>query len=155
MDQDAISQYIVDTLDGVDVVVADGNSFFFYDPGGELPVDHRFPFATLVTNDLYDQASNLDRPSVYGLNVGVSRATFTSLFGTHASPSGAGGDDDSGYDFTALDRLMPHPVYGQMFWVCVLNPSAETFESVKPLLAEAHSLAAGRHARRGWRRPRS
>jgi hypothetical protein len=155
MDHDAISQYIADTLDGVDVVVADGNSFYFYDPGRELPVDHRFPFATLVTNDLYDQASNLDRPSAYRLNVGVSRATFTSLFGTQASASGVGGDDDSGYDFTALDRLMPHPVYGQMFWVCVLSPSAETFESVKPLLAEAHSLAAGRHARRGSRRPRS
>jgi hypothetical protein len=43
---------------------------------------------------------------------------------------------------------MPHPVYGKMYWVCVLNPSAATFEAVKPLLAEAYQAAAGRHAKR-------
>ena len=34
-----------------------------------------------------------------------------------------------GHDFTALDRIMPHPVYGKMYWVCVLNPSDETFRT--------------------------
>jgi len=33
---------------------------------------------------------------------------------------------------TALDQLMPHPVYGRMFWVCVLNPSDVTFQKVQP-----------------------
>lgn len=76
--------------------------------------------------------------------IGVSRETFGKLFGHPPS-------DDSamsiGYDFAALDRLMPHPAYGRQSWVCVLNPSPETFEAVKPLLAEAHSRAATRHAR--------
>ena len=52
------------------------------------------------------------------------------------------------HDFTALDRLMPHPVYAPQSWVCVLNPSPETLETVKPLLAEAYSRAAGRPVRR-------
>ena len=43
---------------------------------------------------------------------------------------------------------MPHPVYAWMSWVCVLSPSADAFELVKPLLAEAHALAALKFARR-------
>ena len=84
MEQEAIAQYIADALDDVDIVVADGNSFIFYEPGGNTAPDHRFPFATIVANDLYDQASDLDRPGVYRLNVGVSRQTFRSLFGEAA-----------------------------------------------------------------------
>jgi hypothetical protein len=44
---------------------------------------------------------------------------------------------------------MPHPVYAPQGWVCVLNPSAETFERVKPLLREAYEIAVARVARRG------
>jgi hypothetical protein len=144
-DEAAIIQYFAAELDGVDVVEASGNRFFFYDPGGGLPVDRRFPFATLVTNDEYDQASNLSRPGVFRLNVGVSRETCRALFGDTTS------EDDAAelrYDFAALDTIMPHPVYGTMHWVCVLNPSTETFERIKPLLAEAHARAARRQAGR-------
>ncbi len=52
------------------------------------------------------------------------------------------------HDFTALDVLMPHPVYGRNHWVCVLNPSDATFEKLKPLLAEAHDTAFRRIERR-------
>ena len=135
MEQETLAQYIVDTLDGVDVVSADGNSFFFYNPRGADPPDHRFPFATIVANDLYDQASNLDRPGVYRLNLGVSRQTFEGLFGAKADASA------SEYDFAALDTILPHPVYGSMFWICVLNPNDQTFDTVKPFLAEAHGRA--------------
>ena len=55
---------------------------------------------------------------------------------------------DTGYDFGALNTLMPHPVYAWMSWVCVLSPSDDAFELVKPLLAEAHALAAFKFARR-------
>ena len=88
MGQETLAQAIVDTLDGVDVVTADGNSFFFYNPPGETPPDHRFPFATIVANDLYDQFSDLDRTGVYRLNVGVSRQTYEGLFGAKADASG-------------------------------------------------------------------
>jgi len=131
--------------DGVDVVVASqkggapeiawGDSFFIYDPDRDLDEAHRFPFATIVTKDYgdFDNASNLDRPGVFRLNIGVSKETFAKLFG-----------DDGEHDFAALDRLIPHPVYGRNHFVSVLNPSAATFESIKPLLKEAHSIAARR-----------
>ena len=41
----------------------------------------------------------------------------------------------TGHDFSQRDRILPHPVYGWMCWIAVLNPSHETFEEVKPLLS--------------------
>ena len=145
MEQETFAQYIVDTFEGLDIVVADGTSFYFYDPARDVPPDRRQPFATIVTNDLYDQASNLERPGVYRLNVGVSRQTFQGLFGEEAPPADAAEAAARGYDLAALDTILPHPVYGFMFWVCVLNPSDATFEAVKPLIAESYERAVRRH----------
>ncbi|MBP3957362.1 hypothetical protein J8F10_19120 [Gemmata sp. G18] len=136
MDEAAITRHITETYPGVDTVVALGATFFFYNPEDGAPKDHMFPFATLVTGDEHDQFSNLNRPGVFRLNVGASKQTFQSLFQTND------------HDFTALDTIMPHPVYGMMYWVCVLNPSAETFERVEPLLAEAYQTAVGKRAKR-------
>ncbi len=158
MNESEMSQYITETFEGVDVVTDSGNSFFFYNPDSNVPPDHRFPFVTLVTNDLYDQFSHLNRPSVFRLNIGIGKQTFRSLTGSPSLPSGTNsvansGENESSYDFTALDQIMPHPVYGRMLWVCVLNPSKETFETkVRPLLAEAYHLAVSKRKRRATRR---
>ncbi|WP_225617005.1 DUF6194 family protein [Variovorax sp. 38R] len=113
MTEDDITQHLIDTLGGGHFEVADDNTFFFHG------ADNKFPFATIVTkDDAFDSASNLNRPGVFRLNVGVGKETFRALFGD-AEPSGI--------DYTALDRLMPHPVYAKMYWVSVINPSAATF----------------------------
>ena len=145
IDEAIVSRAIVDTLGGVDVLVANGTSYFFYDPRDDTPVDRRFPFATLVTTDEHDQCSVLDRPGVYRLNVGVSRETFRALFPDEPSGKAAEAGDGS-HDFAALDRIMPHPVYGGMHWLCVLNPSAATFAKLQPLFAEGYDRAARRDA---------
>jgi hypothetical protein len=158
MNESDISQYIIKTFEGVDVVTDSGNSFFFYNPDSNVPPDHRFPFVTLVTNDLYDQFSNLYRPSIFRLNIGIGKQTFRSLFGVRPLLPDRGseeiGDEHAGiYDFTALNRVMPHPVYGRMFWVCVLNPDEETFETnVRQLLAEAYDLAVSKYKRQRGQR---
>ena len=163
MDEASITQYITDTFDGVDVVVASrdagspeiawGDTFFSYDPGRQLPPNRRFPFATIVTKDYgdFDCASQLNRPGVFRLNIGVSKETYRSLFGPQPSPPPAGSVVETGHDFTALDQLLPHPVYAPMSWVCVLNPSAATFQAVRPLLAEAYQLTVGRNSKRETR----
>ncbi|MES2597767.1 MAG: DUF6194 family protein [Verrucomicrobiota bacterium] len=138
-----ITRHITDTFPGVDVLVGSkeagspevawGDIFFSYDPDGTLAPEKKFPFATIVTKDYgdFDAASNLNRQGVFRLNIGVSKASF------EATVSG------EEHDFTALDKVMPHPVYGKMFWLCVLNPSQETFRAVvQPLLAEAYQRAA-------------
>jgi len=143
-----ISHAITETFAGVDVVDAADASFFFYNPDSTVPPDHRFPFVTLVTSDAFDQFSNLNRPAVFRLNIGIGKQTFRSLFGAQISDEHA-----SAYDFTALDQVMPHPVYGRMYWVCVLNPGDETFATqVRPLLAEAYELAVSRYKRQADRR---
>ena len=48
MDEESVIQYIISSLAGVDVFDASGNRFFFFDPGGGMEPDRRFPFATLV-----------------------------------------------------------------------------------------------------------
>ncbi len=147
MDEESVILYVTSSLAGVDVFDSSRNRFFFYDPGGDGEPDRRMPFATLVTSDEYDSASDLDRPGIYRLNIGVSPDTYRRLFGSGVPRVGADGIVDTGHDFTALDQIMPHPIYAPQFWVCVLSPSATTFESVKPLLAEAHQRSANRHAR--------
>jgi hypothetical protein len=154
VDEAEIRRYITATFAGVDVVDTLGDAvFFFYNPDSTLPPDHRFPFATLVTSDGYDQFSNLNRPAVFRLNIGIGKQTFRARFGIPNPPAdrdGAPESDapDSGYDFTALDRVMPHPVYSRQYWVCVLNPGDETFATeVRPLLAEAYELAVSKYDR--------
>ena len=148
MDRESITRYITETFEGVDVVVVAGDTFFFHD---RLDPFRRVPFATIVTRDQeHDRASNLDRPSVFRLNIGISKQTYHSLFGARPSRSVEGSACERGYDFTALDQIMPHPVYGRQYWVCVLSPSAATFQAVvQPLLAEAYDRDVRKHAKRG------
>lgn len=126
MDEASIREYLVSSFPDIGITDLNGDSYFFTDP------EKKFPFATLVTSDAHDQVSDLNRPGVYRLNIGVSKQTFGTLFGPDRA------DGEAGYDYAALDRLMPHPVYGKMYWVCVLNPSAATLETVKGLLKEAY-----------------
>jgi hypothetical protein len=114
MDEDDVRRHIAVALAGVEVLVGSeeagtpeiawGDTFFFYDPDHIGEEARRFPFATIVTKDYgdFDNASNMDRPGLYRLNVGVGRETFAHLLG-----------DAKEHDFSALDRLMPHPVYGE------------------------------------------
>ncbi|MET3375298.1 hypothetical protein ABIC89_004367 [Variovorax boronicumulans] len=130
MTEDDITQHLIDMLGGGHFEVADDNTFFFHG------ADNKFPFATIVTKDNeFDSASKLSRPGVFRLNVGVGKETFRALFGEQPPVD---------IDYTAIDRLMPHPVYAKMHWVSVINPSAATFETVKPLLTEARNLLIAR-----------
>jgi len=150
---DAITDYVRSTFADIDVLIASkennapptawGDRFFYYQPANAKVDPHRFPFATIVTHDYagFDESSNLNRPGVFRLNVGVGKETFAQLFGPAAStPHGVAGT----YDFAALDQLLPHPAYGRMHWVCVLCPSETTFERIKPLLAEAYAIVVKR-----------
>ena len=130
MTEDDITQHLIDMLGGGHFEVADDNTFFFHG------ADNKFPFATIVTKDNeFDSASKLNRPGLFRLNVGVGKESFRALFGEQPPID---------IDYTAIDRLMPHPVYAKMYWVSVINPSAATFETVKPLLAEARNLLIAR-----------
>jgi hypothetical protein len=134
-DPETIVQRILQTYPETDVVEAMNAWFFSLDPEKHWP-----NYATLVTTDEHDDASNLSRPGTFRLNLGVDRETFERIAGADPEP-----------DYTAFDRLLPHPVYGQQHWISIVNPSDETYaEVVVPLLALAHDRLAAvraRHAR--------
>ena len=133
MNESAVVDYITKTFPEVEATSSLGYTFFFYRS------ERKLPFATLISSDYdYDRISNLDRPGVFRLNIGISKQTFQSLFGTTKV-------DVSNYDFTALDVIMPHPDYAKQHFVCVLSPSETTFERVGALLAEAYDIAVRRY----------
>ena len=136
MDEIFVTNYITSTFEQVETAVNLGYTFFFFSD------DHMHAFATIASNgNEYEQISKLDRPGVYRLNIGVSRETFRSLFGTKKINPGD-------YDFTTLDTLLPHPDYSSQFFLCVLSPSEATFETIRPMLAEAYDIAMRRYSKR-------
>lgn len=127
--------------------VAWGDTFFYYDPDGTDPADRKFPFATIVIKDYdgFDTLSNVNRPGVFRVNIAVGRHVYQDLFG-HSPAAHAEHHDE--YDYTALDRLIPHPVYAVQGWVSVLNPGESTADRTRELLTQAHTRATTRRHHR-------
>lgn len=147
MSPEAIARALLDICDDLHPVPAWGEVSFFYNPGRILP--RGIYVATIKEKDgANDRASKLDRPGVFRLNFGLRRTTFVDRFGPLPRRPPAGGVVATGHDFATLDELLPHPVYGWMGWVAVLNPSEATFERLQPLVAEAVSLASEKFAKR-------
>ncbi|CPY83807.1 Uncharacterised protein [Mycobacteroides abscessus] len=73
IDEGAVIEYIVTTFPDLQCEVVQGNWFFF------RGADRKVPAITLMSNDAFDTYSDLGRPSVYRLNIGVSSDTFDRL----------------------------------------------------------------------------
>lgn len=149
---ETIHEHILATFEDIDVHQAWGETSFFYNPG------HRFArgtyFLTIKSKDgANDSASMLGRDGVFRLNMGLPKVDYIALFGPPPRRPAKGCTIDAPWDFTTLDCLMPHPVYGWMSWVCVLSPGAATFQTCLPLIEKAYrraqQLAARRLAREG------
>ncbi len=123
-----------------------GDSFFYYDPEGD-EANRRMPFATIVTQDYdgWDTASDLNRPGVFRLNIAVGRTAFEQLTGYPPDEHEARSVRP---DYTALDRLIPHPASAAQAWVAILTPGPATAAQARSLLTDAHALAVRRHDRR-------
>ncbi len=136
-DRETLTQLISERWPDAVVLTVEGGTFFSLD-------EKHFPnFATIVWSDAMDEGSDpprpsqLSRPGVYRLNIGVGRETFRRLVGDTPNP-----------DYAAFDRLLPHPVYAKQHWLSVVNPSDATVRDVAlPLLTEAHDRLAAARAR--------
>ena len=85
---------------------------------------------------------------MYRVNLGPRKQTYVNLFGPVPKRPPKGGVVEGDMDFTRTDTLLPHPVYAWMGWVCVLNPSVQTFESMKPLILESYMFAKEKFEKR-------
>ena len=135
-----IIEKIVKDFEGVIPKSSWGETSLFYNPGRQLP--NGVYFCTLKEkNGENDKASELDRAGVFRLSIGISKQTFEKRFGSRPKRPPKGGIIDTAHDFTLLNELMPHPIYGWMSWVQVLNPRASTFNALLPLISEAYENA--------------
>ena len=109
-----------------------GDHFFYFAPDGQVPTN-RQPYATIVTKDYPDDAaSRLDAPDRWRLNIHVGAKSAAELVGA------AGGAPGADVDFGAEDVFLPHPLYGALGWVCVVNPGAATLDRALEALRDAH-----------------
>ena len=121
--------------------VAWGDLFFYYAPDGQVPTTGQ-PYATIVTKNYPgDTQSDLDGEGRWRVNIHVGRAEFERLTGGSVR-------DFTSRDFAAPDVVLPHPVYGRLGWVAVVNPGERTMAAVVDLLGDAHRKAEARATRR-------
>lgn len=142
-----IVEKIINDFEGVRPKSSWGETSLFYNPDKQLP--NGVYFCTLKEkNGENDKASDLDRESIFRLSIGISKTTYEKYFGTRPKRPAKGGIIDTKHDFAALNELMPHPIYGWMSWVQVLSPSESKFESILPLITEAHSNAVIKYSKK-------
>jgi hypothetical protein len=120
--------------------IAWGDHFFYYAPDGAVPQNIQ-PYATIVTKDYPDDAASQLGDGRWRLNIHVGSREFEKLLGV--SPQDAAADD-----YSADDVVLPHPVYGTLGWISVVNPGERTMPTVLDLLQRAHEDARARAERR-------
>ena len=135
-----ISNYLISSFPGLNQVNTWGEVCFFYNPHRKLK--YGVFCCTIKEKDgPKDKASNLDRENVFRLNFYLSKETFLRIFGKVPERPGKISTFSGLYDFEALNTLTPHPIYGWMRWVSILNPTAATWCKIEPLLAESYALS--------------
>jgi hypothetical protein len=141
-----IESEICSRLPGVAAKASWGETSLFYNPGKKLP--NGVYFCTIKEHDgANDKASALDRPGVFRMAFGLTVKNYEKLFGSRPTRPAKGSPVKTGHDFTRLDVVMPHPIYAWMGWAQVLNPSAETFASVQPLLVDSYDQVVSKFAK--------
>lgn len=123
--------------------IAWGDTFFYVlDKNGE---PRKMPFATIVTKDYpgFDTESQLDRGGLWRLNIEVGKEKFERLFGFWPRAL----DEHRGkFDFAALDKVFPHPLYGAHGWASIINPTEPSRGTIVALLDFALNRASSRAA---------
>lgn len=138
---------------GLVAIEAWGETSLFYNPIGILKRG-AYCLTFKQKDGENDFSSKLDRQNVcYRMNFKISKPTFLTYFDESQMPARpAKGqvitlNSKKAYDPTVIDQLIPHPVYGWMSWVSVINPSRKTIEMLldKGLIEESYQDAINRH----------
>jgi hypothetical protein len=123
-----------------------GDMFFYYAPDGAVPARTQ-PFATVVTKNYPgDDASRLDRPDAFRVNVSAGKEAFVRWIGREPREPATTDVDPS-----TVDTVIAHPVYGTVGWLAVVNPGPRTDGPIRELLRDAYDVARSRYQRRAER----
>lgn len=147
MNPDYIIKLCLERYEGTILVRAWGEKSIFYNPGGLLK--RGVYVMTIKEKDGdKDKSSLLNREGIYRLNTGIGKKSYLLKFGTIPSRPLAGGVVDVAYDFAEQNIIMPHPVYAWMSWICLLNPTKDTFDEFLKYVDESYELAKKKFERR-------
>lgn len=142
-----ISDYLLNNFVGLNVIETWGETSFFYNPDNVLK--RGIYFCTLKVKDgENDKASDLHRDHIFRMNFGVSKKTFLSIFTTIPKRPIKGGVIEGEYDFKIVDTLTPHPIYGWMAWVSILNPSIQSLEKLKLFMEESYKICIEKYKKK-------
>ena len=140
MKPEEIINHIENAFEGAKPKSSWGETSLFYNPNNLLP--NGVYFCTIKEKDgENDKASKLDRKGIFRVSIGLSKITYESKFGSRPTRPAKGCIICTNDNFTQTTKLMPHPIYGWMSWVKILNPDKNKFEKLLPLLKEVHSNA--------------
>ncbi len=141
---DFIVSQLVENYSGLRIIQAWGETSLFYNPDDALK--RGIYFCTFKNKDgTNDKASHLYRKDVFRMNFGISKKTFVSVFNTIPKRPVKGGIIVGAYDFQAYDILTPHPIYGWMAWVSILNPSKFSLQKLKIFIDESYELCTQKY----------
>tara|TARA_A200000159_G_scaffold159823_1_gene178990 strand:+ start:2703 stop:3215 length:513 start_codon:yes stop_codon:yes gene_type:complete len=124
-----------------------GETALFYNPSQLLPSG--VYVATVKEHDGdNDRASQLDRPGIYRFSVGIGNVAYGRRFGVKPARPLKGEVVATGHDFTAVDVVLPHPVYAWMGWISILSPSSESIRQLWPDIEVGYALAQKKYSSR-------
>lgn len=147
MKPDDILKFCISYFEGTVLVESWGEKGIFYNPYNTLK--RGVYVLTIKEKDGdNDKSSNLNRDNTFRVNLGIRKKTFEGLFGEIPKRPSAGNIVDMNYDFAEVDKIIPHPVYAWMGWISVLNPSKETFETLKTFIEEAYGYSKEKFSKR-------
>ena len=135
-----IEKIILSRYPGVKIKDAYAERSLFYNPENKLP--NGVYFVTIKNKDgKNDASSNLNRENVYRVSFPLTPLSYKSIFGEKPSRPKKGETVDLEIDFTTLGKLIPHPIYAWMNFVCINKPESEVWEKeIIPLLDEAYKM---------------
>ncbi len=146
MQPEEIISHLISHFEGLVETVSWGERSLFYNPDRELP--RGVYFCTLKNHDgANDRASDLDRKGVFRVSTGLPKDLYEERFGPLPERPGKGGIVEIKVDYTAIDTLMPHPVYAWMGWVQILSPTRDRFIELQPLFRAAYRHSINRYER--------
>jgi len=109
--------------------IAWGDLFSYYAPDGVVP--NAQPFATIVAKDYPGEPFSGLGDDVLRVNIDAGRRRQAPV-------------DDP----TRRDAVIPHPVYAELGWVCIVAPGPQSTTELEKLLRDAHQAARSRWNRR-------
>lgn len=137
LSKDALANIISQRYPGILPQETWGELSFFYNPDAALP--RGTYFCTIKDkNGENDKASGLDRENTYRLNFGLPPKKYIELFGEKPKRPAKGCVIDGDWSFQKRNLLMPHPVYGWMGWVAILNPDQASLDGILPIMDLAY-----------------